>query len=100
MLLSKKFDEKREYFRMRIDSEFTYHIPDKNRTLSGVCKNLSHTGIQFETTYALTEGQSIEATLDSKDSRFKPLNARVNVIRIEKTDNNLYRVAGEIIEYK
>lgn len=100
MVMRQKPYERREFHRMRINAELTYNIHGENRTFRGFCRNLSHTGIQFETANALAEGQSIVAILDSKDSRFKPLNASVNIIRIEKTDDKQYRIAGKIVEFK
>lgn len=100
MLIGQRPNEKRDYYRMKINSELTYMIPGENRTFRGFCKNLSHTGIHFETAITLKEGQSIEATLSSHDSRFKPMSALVHIIRVEKMDDAPYRVSGKIVAFK
>jgi hypothetical protein len=92
--------EKRDFFRMRIDSDLTYTISGQDRTFKGFCRNLSHTGIQFETTGPVEEGLIIEITLSSKDKRINPVKADTQVLRVEKTDDKQYTVSGKILEFK
>jgi hypothetical protein len=99
-LRSKGHDEKREFFRMRINAEFSYFIPDEEKKFNGYCINLSHKGMQFETSRALKEGQIIEVALDAGDKRFKTVNAVLSITRIERTDRSSYKVAGRILKFK
>ncbi len=84
---------------MLINTEFTFTILDENKTLRGFCKNLSHTGIQFITDEKLSEGQFIEVILDTKSDKFKPMKAKIEVVRIELSHDNEYSVAGKILEF-
>lgn len=85
---------------MPIDAELTYSIKGESTTFKGYCKNLSHSGIQFETGQLLEEGSTLEITIDTKSEKFKPLNATVEVLRIAPLENSVYRVSGKILEYK
>ena len=95
-----KHDDKRRFGRLEVDAELTYIVTDDNTTYSGRCKNLSHSGIQFITENALSEGKSVEVTIDTGSSKFKPMKARVEIIRVEPSEDNCYRAAGIIVEYK
>lgn len=85
---------------MPITAELTYTIKGKSATCKGQCKNLSHSGIQFETETPLKEGAALEITIDTKSDKFKPMNAIVEVLRIDPLENSWYRVSGKILEYK
>lgn len=85
---------------MPIDAELTYRIKGESTTFKGHCKNLSHSGIQFETGQLLEEGATLEITIDTKSEKFKPLNATVEVLRVAPLENSGYRVSGKILEYK
>lgn len=98
--VGRKNDERRLFCRMEVNAEVSYSIPGDNKTYRGKCRNLSHSGIQFETEKALTQGTSLEVTIDTKSEKFKPMNAVVEVLRIEPSENNTYTVAGKIVEFK
>lgn len=85
---------------MPITAELTYSIKGESTAFIGQCKNLSHSGIQFETGKLLKEGTSLEITIDTKSEKFKPMNAIVEVLRIDPLENSGYRVSGRILEYK
>ena len=94
------YDEKRFFCRMSVTAELTYNIPGDDKLHKGQCRNLSHSGIQFETDKLLPEGTSLEITIDTKSEKFKPMNAIVEVLRTESSGDNEYTVAGKILEYK
>jgi len=85
---------------MPINAELTYSTKGESTSFTGQCKNLSHSGIQFETAKLLTEGTSLEITIDTKSDKFKPMHATVEVLRIDRLDNSGYRVSGKILTYK
>jgi len=84
---------------MAIKSEITFRISGSNKTCTGSCKDLSHTGIYFVTEQALSEGQSLEITIDSKNTKFEPMEATVEVVRVDAADNQ-YCVGCRILEFK
>jgi hypothetical protein len=98
--LGLQHNEKRLFCRIPITAELTYTIMGESTTFKGQCKNLSHSGIQFETATLLKEGTSLEITIDTKSDKFKPMNATVMVLRIEPLENSGYKVSGKILDYK
>jgi len=85
---------------MPITAELTYSLKGEDSAFKGQCKNLSHSGIQFETGNLLKEGVSLEITIDTKSDKFKPMNATVEVLRISPSESIGYTVSGKILEYK
>ncbi|GBD95456.1 MAG TPA: PilZ domain-containing protein [Nitrospirae bacterium] len=85
---------------MSVTAELTYNMPGEDKTHKGQCRNLSHSGIQFETDKPLQEGTSLEITIDTKSEKFRPMNAIVEVLRTESSGDNEYKIAGRILEYK
>ncbi|MBI5740704.1 MAG: PilZ domain-containing protein [Nitrospirae bacterium] len=92
-------NEKRKYPRVTINANITYSRSGGNGQYSGFCKNLSHTGILFETDQAFTPGDTAIFTLDTKSHGFRPLTARIEVVRVEPSENS-FAVAGRIMEYQ
>lgn len=85
---------------MPINAELTYSIKGESASFKGQCINLSHSGIQFETSKHLREGVSLDITIDTRSDVFKPMHATVEVLRIDPLENSGYRVSGKILEYK
>lgn len=100
LIVGTKRDEKRLFCRMSVTAELTYNISGASEVCKGRCRNLSHSGIQFETDNLLNEGTALEITIDTKSDKFKPMNALVDIIRVEPLPSSQYRVAGLIREYK
>ena len=99
-MLESRYDEKRLFCRMHVDAEISFTIPGDNSSFKGQCRNLSHSGIQFITGQALSEGQSLEIVIDTKSDKFQPMKALVEIIRVEPSEDNQYETAGIIKEYK
>ncbi|MEW6600379.1 MAG: PilZ domain-containing protein [Nitrospirota bacterium] len=95
-----QYSEKRLFCRIPITAELTYTKQGEKTLFKGICKNLSHSGIQFETRELLAEGAFLEITIDTKSDKFQPMNASIRVIRIDPLDNLGYNVSGIILEYK
>ncbi len=93
-------DEKRNYRRMRIERDLTFNIFGENTMFKGFCQNLSHTGIQFDSTIALPKGKLVEITIDSGTEKFKPMKATVDIVRIVENADSQYTIAGKIIKYQ
>jgi hypothetical protein len=49
---------------------------------------------------ALPEGESLEVTIDTKSDKFQPMEALVEIIRVEPSGEDQYMTAGIIKEYK
>lgn len=100
METSRRYDEKRLYCRMDVDAEVTFTIPDDSSEYRGQCRNLSYSGIQFDTEHALSAGNTVKVTIDTKSDKFQPAQATVEVLRVETAENEQYRIAGKILEFK
>ena len=92
--------EKRSYPRMVLLTNLTYTITGSSSLFSGMCNNLSHSGIHFSTQNVLSKGSSLEVTIDSQNEKIRPLKASVEVIRINANVGGTYGVAGKIVEYR
>ena len=100
MKIGPEYAEKRIFCRMSITAELTYRISSDDRIHRGQCKNLSHSGMQFQTETCLKEGTTLKITIDTKSEKIKPMNALIEIIRVKPSENNQYIVAGKILEYK
>ncbi len=85
---------------MKINADLTFNVQGTDEIFRGFCRNLSHTGIQFETAHAVAGEQIIEVVLSSKDMRIKPLRALTEVVRVDVINPTTYLVAAKIVKYK
>jgi hypothetical protein len=99
-MLDRNYTEKRDFIRMVFDAEISYKTKDNNSVYKGICKNLSHTGLQFETELFLPEGSELEVTIDSRNGKFNPLKANFKSLRVKTLQNNKYLVSGRISKIK
>ena len=93
------YNEKRLFCRMSVKADLTFSLPGDNTPHTGQCRNLSHSGIQFETDKALEQGATLEITIDTKSEKFKPMKVIVRILRAEPVENGMYKVAAKILEY-
>ena len=100
MSTGKKNEEKRAFPRLDIKAVMAYTISGRSGAYSGFCNNLSHSGIHFSTPNSLSEGNSLEITLDPMGTTINALRAKVEVLRVDFVGDNSYGVAGKIVEYK
>jgi hypothetical protein len=92
--------EKRDYLRMNIDTEVSCRIKGANDEFTGKCKNLSHKGIQIETSKLLKAGDIIDITVQVAGGlKQQPLHAVLSVIRVEK-NAGLYTISGTLDNVK
>ncbi len=94
------YDEKRLFCRIPVNADINFSIPDDTNEHIGQCINLSHSGILFDTEYGLSEGQTLKVFIDTKSEKFQPMNATIQVIRVETAAENQNRIAGKILEFK
>jgi len=92
--------EKRSYPRMVLKTDLTYTLTGSGNLFSGMCNNLSHSGIHFSTGNALPAGSSLEVTIDSRNDKIRPLKAVVEVIRVDAGTGGTFGIAGKIVAYK
>ncbi len=84
---------------MSVTAELKYHIPGQDGLCRGLCSDLSHSGIKFETEHRIETGTVLDLTIDTKSKKFEPMNVVVTIIRVEPSGKS-FSVAGRITEYK
>ena len=90
--------DQRGFLRMGIESELTFQISGNNETYSGKTKDLSATGICFNTEQAVTEGDMLQISVKPGTDITPPLDVMITVIRVTAGQNGGYDVAGEICQ--
>jgi hypothetical protein len=93
-------NDRREFNRMRIDADVTCTINGTGKTFKGFCKNLSHTGILFETGEPVSLSQLLNVVLNTGNNKFRSLQAIIDIVRVEPQADNNYAVAGKILGFK
>ncbi len=85
--------EKRAFYRMRVDAEVKYQLENVDETHVGECHDLSGGGLSFTTGSRIQPGERLNVQINSTDQRFQPLQACLEVLRVEML-NNRFLVAG------
>jgi len=95
MNLSNAYEEKRNFIRMKMDSPLQLTLSDK--TIEGVCIDLSGTGMCIELKEPLKIGSQAVVHLPSQQSQISAFNAIVRVNRVME-DGDLFYYGAEILE--
>jgi len=98
--LMKGFDDKRDFYRMMLNSEvFVTVIDDEvNTNLTATCRDLSATGMAFELEHPIAISTHVKVKLDSASSQIQPLDICGRVVRIEEESTNCYLIGITIEE--
>jgi hypothetical protein len=92
--------EKRTYPRLIINTLLTYTLIGSSDLFSGMCNNMSHSGIHFSAQNTIPVGTSLEVSIDLQNDKLRPLKAVVEVVRVDATAVSTFGIAGKIVEYK
>lgn len=88
-------NEKRSSLRFDANLELLFIMPDK--TLKTISKNISVTGIAFDTEDDITLNESFDVKLRESDSH-QEINAKIKVIRKEEVGVHKYLMGAEFLE--
>ncbi|WP_250657945.1 PilZ domain-containing protein [Alkalimarinus coralli] len=91
------YSEKRDFIRMKVDTEIRLSFENSDETMTAVCKDLSGTGMLIETSEALEENSEFHTSLPSSNPAFPSFETKVKVIRCEESDNNRFLIGAEIL---
>ena len=92
------YDEKRDFIRMAADHDLHYSEVGSDNAQSGICNNLSATGIQFTADAEIPAGTRLQVSITPRYSVVEPFAAEVEVIRSEPDANaGQFNIAGKII---
>jgi hypothetical protein len=97
-LYDRTWDEKRDFIRMRVDTEVTLAVDNSDIKVNGYCRDLSGTGMLIEVEEELTAGSTCRTTLPSTNEALPALDAKVKVIRCTRIDETTYQIGTEILE--
>lgn len=88
------YDEKRDFSRMRIETQVTYTVKGADDTPhQGTSNDLSATGLAMTTNYKLVVGDEIEIVMNAADERLPPFIADGHVLRVVSDDENAFDVS-------
>lgn len=87
--------DKRGSFRFNANLELSCQLPDK--TIKTMSKNISITGIAFETDHPIELNDLIDVHLKD-DTSGEHINAKIKIVRKEKGSLNNFHVGAEFIE--
>ena len=94
------YDDKRNFYRMMLNSEVTVTVIDKeaNAKIIATCRDLSATGIALELTHPLELGTLIKVDVDLSSSSVASLHVAGKVIRVTEESPECYLIGVNITE--
>ncbi len=94
----KNYNEKRDFVRMKIDSEVT--IRQGGNEYQAACKDLSGIGMLLETNTAFTSGDIVDVLIQQKSNLYESFNATAEVSRVEENGDGSYTIGLSIKEIR
>lgn len=88
------FSEKRDFHRMQVNTEITISDAQGNQ-YTGVCKDLSGTGMQLLLDKTIPLGTQLHTVLPSSNDQFPPFETTIEVLRCEPAEDGF--LIGAII---
>jgi len=87
-LISRGFEEKRNFIRMKVDTPVVISCEAKPGTIKGICKNLSGGGLMVEVDSALPLNTELEVCIASNHGHSPMLHAIAQVARVFSSPGN------------
>ena len=97
-LNSRNWDEKRDFIRMKVNTEITLSLNDSDRNVVGYCRDLSGTGMLIEVDEEIGTGDTCQTSLPSAGDSFSSLDATLKILRCTQVSDNKFEIGTEIIE--
>jgi hypothetical protein len=94
--LDREYEEKRDFIRMFVDAKVEITDPETDDRFIGDSKNLSAGGVAFLCEQSFSVGKRLQVKVSSEQSKLPPLKADLVVIRCDKSNDNLFEIAGTI----
>lgn len=92
------YSEKRDFHRMQVNSEI--QITDgEGRSFTGVCRDLSGTGMQLYVEGFIPEGVTLHTLLPSTSEQFPPFETQIRILRSEPHESG-YLLGASIEKVK
>lgn len=98
-VMPRQYEEKRNFHRMSVDCALSFNVLGDKQAATGQCKNLSATGVLFETFHPMSIGSRIQINITPQKSVVAPLNAVAEIVRVEhRGAKNIYQIAARITQ--
>jgi hypothetical protein len=93
-------NDKRHFFRMMVNANVQILIndPESGREITGICRDLSASGMAVEIDEPLEMGTMMHLRLESTNSSIDSLDAHAKVIRCSQEGEDLYQIGVLFIE--
>lgn len=94
------YDDKRNFYRMMLNTEVTVTIIDEeaNSNISATCRDLSATGMAIEMAHPLAMNTDVLISVDSVNNEVQPLEVKGKVVRVTEENSNCYLIGVNITE--
>jgi len=94
------YDDKRNFYRMMLNSDVTVTIIDDeiNSTLVATCRDLSATGMAIEMTHPIEINTNVRVCMDSSGNTIQPLDVKGKVVRVTEETPDNYLIGINIAE--
>ena len=94
------FDDKRNFYRMMLNSEVTVTIIDdeSNSLIKATCRDVSATGMAIEVDHPLAMSTCVKIKVDSSSEQIQSLDIRGRVVRIDEEYAGIYLIGIAIEE--
>lgn len=96
MLPRGEYQEKRDFSRMGVECRMTYTVDGEGSPVAAVAKNLSATGLLIATDREIALGTLLDVCLTPEQPLVPPLEASVEVVRVEAIDAGRYELGVTI----
>lgn len=94
---SRQYAEKRDFIRMKIDTQIILTTPESGQQHQGICRDLSGAGMSVEVDQHFPADTELSTILPSNNEAFKSFNAVIRVIRCTDLGNQKFLMGAEII---
>lgn len=98
MLSERDYAERRDFIRMFIDATVAFRRAGDAEWSQGQSRNLSGSGVLFNSPVPLAAEQLVEFRLGSAQSKVSPLEGELRVVRATANDDGSFEVAAEIVK--
>ncbi len=97
-LTERIYEEKRNFIRMKVDTLVSFiKIDGSKERYEGRCRNLSGAGMLIETDKKLSLGDRLKISIPSEGPDFSPLDANVEVVRVDPVPDMHKFMVGVVI---
>lgn len=94
----RNYNEKRDFIRMKVDTEVTLTLNGGSEQVKAYCRDLSGTGMLIEVDEPIDEGTVCDTRLPSNNEAFPALDAKVKILRCTPLDSEKFHIGAEILE--